>query len=824
MTDAIQDFFDQLGRFGDDPRLRIRRGTVRCDVVQDGQTDYWFVSNTNGRIEVSRSSGDADLTIRGERAVFNALASGEMYVPTAALRGDLIIEGDSIRLLAFGRLFPRSNPHRRAAEPRGRAVMAQDLVTILDGSAFVAGDASGDIDASSADPAGLFFHDTRLLSKWILTVNGNRLVPLSVDNVHYFEVRFFLIPSRSETRAATTLSVVRERTICDGLCEVLTILNHDEKSVDLTIRVEVDSDFADFNEVGETSSKEGRYYREVEDAQLLLGYQRQQFYRETVISTTGSAQFDEHGLTLKTRIDPQGSWSTQLQAIPRRGAVPRDVGQPAKRRRGRSDMERDLEHWISHAPRLQTDWAPLNDIYQRSLVDLSALRFRSVVGQDPDYLFLAAGLPWFMAMFGRDSIIASLQALPFAPQLARTTLVTLAIWQGSHLDEFRDERPGQIMDEMRRGEGVTFEEQPHLPSFACADATPLFLVLLDEYERWTGDADLVRTLEYEARAAVNWIDEYADLMGNGYVSYPGRGGGGPKGNQCWKNSWDAVCYHDGRLPGFPRATAELQGYAYDAKMRAARLAREVWSDPGYGDRLEREANDLKQRFNRDFWLDDRQYFALALDADGSQVDALTSNIGHLLWSGIVEEDKSRPVVEHLLGPRLFSGWGVRTLAEGEARYNPVGYHVGTVWPFDNSLIAWGLRRYGYAEEAARIAAGILDAAVIFGGRLPETFGGYPRALTRYPVRYPNACSPQALSAGTSLLLLRTMLGIEPKGGKLTVRPALPINLGHLRLLDVPGRWGRADAYGRGLVELDRRQGLYPQLGLPDPKTPKQMRG
>ena len=231
------------------------------------------------------------------------------------------------------------------------------------------------------------------------------------------------------------------------------------------------------------------------------------------------------------------------------------------------------------------------------------------------------------------------------------------------------------------------------------------MILLDEYERWTGDRALVKDLEREARAAINWIDEYADLMGNGYISYKRRNEQTGLENQSWKDSWNSICYADGRLPSFPRATCELQGYAYDAKLRAARLARLVWKDEAYADRLEAEAADLKRRFNRDFWLADRGYYALALDADGSQVDSLASNNGLLLWSGIVDANKAKSVVDHLMGPRMFSGWGVRTLAEGEGRYNPVGYHLGTVWPFDNSFIAWGLRRYGFKEEAARIAAG-----------------------------------------------------------------------------------------------------------------------
>jgi glycogen debranching enzyme len=294
-------------------------------------------------------------------------------------------------------------------------------------------------------------------------------------------------------------------------------------------------------------------------------------------------------------------------------------------------------------------------------------------------------------------------------------------------------------------------------------------------------------------------------MGNGYVWYRRRNERTGLENQCWKDSWDSISYADGRLPAFPRATCELQGYAYDAKKRGARLARHVWKDPAFADRLEREADELKRRFNLDFWIEDRGYFALALDTDGRQVDALASNIGHLLWSGIVDRSKAKSVARHLMGPKLFSGWGVRTLAEGEARFNPIGYHVGTVWPFDNSFIAWGLRRYGYREEAMRVAAGILDAAVFFDGRLPEAFGGYERALTRYPVQYPTACSPQAWSTGAPLLLMRTMLGLEPVGEHLVVDPAIPTAIGHMELLDIPGRWGRVDAFGRGHLRVERRR-------------------
>jgi glycogen debranching enzyme len=687
------------------------------------------------------------------------------------------------------------------------------LVRILDGNTFVVSDTRGDIEASATDPTGLFSFDTRFLSTWVMTVDGRRLDALSIDDLHYFESRFFLVPGTGTVYIDANLSVIRQRVVCNGFCEELTILNHDENAADITLRIDAACDFADLFEVKDALAKKGTYYTRVDQGRLTLGYVRDTFRRETVIATSTPAQVDEHGLSLSVHIGPHGNWSCSLEVITelfgQAGSALRP-GYEADGRRGRPDLREDLEKWIVQAPRLECDWDPLRTTYQRSLVDLAALRFSPIIAGRRS--LPAAGLPWFMTMFGRDSIITSMQALPFTPELAKTTLRVLGEWQGSRRDDFRDEDPGRIVHELRYGEATAFEERPHSPYYGTADATPLYVVLLDEYERWTGDTDLVRNFEYEARAALNWIDQYADLMGNGYISYQRRNEESGLENQCWKDSWDAISYHDGRLPGFPRATCELQGYAYDAKMRGARLARLVWNDPAFADRLEHEATDLKRRFNRDYWVEDGEYFALALDADGRQVDALSSNIGHLLWSGIVEPDKAGALARHLLGPRLFGGWGVRTLAEGENRYNPIGYHTGTVWPFDNSLIAYGLRKYGYKEEAARIIAGTLDAAEFFAGRLPEAFGGYDRALTNYPVKYPTACSPQAWSTGTPLLMLTTMLGLEPIGEHLVVDPALPMGIGHIELLDIPGRWGRIDAFGRGRVEVNTHHGLRPQLG------------
>ena len=656
--------------------------------------------------------------------------------------------------------------------------MSDGLVKILDGNTFVVSDDRGDIEASLTDPTGLFSFDTRFLSKWVLTINGQRLNALSTDDLQYFETRFFLVPGTGTVYVDSKLSVIRRRAVGNGFREELQILNHDEKPVDLTVRIDAGSDFADLFEVKDALKKKGTYSARVTDGRLVLGYQRETFTRATDISATAPARVDKKGLTFKTRIEPQGEWSTNLDVVTALiGSGERHERPTFARPRGRQNMETNLKRWLDQAPTLECDWDSLRETYRRSLVDLAALRFSPPI---MGYRSLpAAGLPWFMTMFGRDSILTSLQALPFTPELAATTLRALGDWQGTVVDDFRDEDPGRILHEMRYGELPAFEERPHSPYYGSADATPLYVVLLDEYERWTGDRRLVRELEHEARAALNWIDEYADLMGNGYISYQRRNEKTGLENQCWKDSWDSISYRDGRLAGFPRATCELQGYAYDAKIRAARLAREVWKDPEFASQLEKQAAELKRRFNRDFWIAEREYFALALDSDGKQVDALSSNIGHLLWSGIVEKPKAKAIARHLLGPRLFSGWGVRTLAEGEGRYNPIGYHVGTVWPFDNSFIAWGLRRYGFKEEAARIASGILEAADFFDGRLPEAFGGYERTLTRYPVQYPTACSPQAWATAAPFVFVQAILGLEARDGELRLDPRVPEELGRI---------------------------------------------
>ncbi|SCL18110.1 Glycogen debranching enzyme (alpha-1,6-glucosidase) [Micromonospora rhizosphaerae] len=681
--------------------------------------------------------------------------------------------------------------------------MKSGLIKILDGNTFLISDDRGDLDSSISAEHGLFSFDTRFLSRWQLTVNGERMQAMAVDDSKYFETRLLLVPGARTHYVEAKVSVVRERYVGRSMAERLTVFNYDDEAIDFTIRLEVGSDFADAVEIialreqGD-GARVGQHYAEVEEKSLRLGYRRKNFRRETIVSTSAPARIDEHGLTYSVRVEPNGQWIADLHVdAVVIGPHERDFRQSVQgfHSRKKAEIEQDLDQWLARMPQLSCDWAPMSTTYRRSLVDLAALRHSPMTF--PTGYLPAGGVPWSMTIVGRESLLTSLQVLPFAPEFAVTTLRVLGALQGTRLDDFRDEEPGKIMREFRYGETSAFEERPHSPYYGSADTTPLFVILLDEYERWTGDAALVRLLECEARAALDWIDSYGNVMEDGYLWYLSRNETTGLVNQSWKESREAISYRDGRLPGLPRATCELQGYAYDAKLRGARLARQFWSDPGLADRLERDAADLRQRFNRDFWIADGEYYALALDADGGQVDALASNMGHLLWSGIVDQSRAGKVAQHLLGPRLYSGWGVRTLAVGEARYNPIGHQVGTVWPFDNSFIAWGLTRYNRQPEAARIAEGLLDAAQFFDGRLPEAFGGYERRLTKYPVPYPAASSPQAYSTGAPLLLLRTMLGLEPYGDRLTVNPVLPPKIGWLGLLDVRGRWGRTDVCGHG---------------------------
>jgi glycogen debranching enzyme len=656
--------------------------------------------------------------------------------------------------------------------------MHSNTLSVLDGSTFIVGDRLGDVRVDDEGREhGFFSSDTRFVSRWMLHVGTTPLELLSLDQDAHYGARFFLTPRVGPDEQAPC-SIMRRRLVDHVWMEEVTVTNHLHKACQLCVELEVDTDFADLFEVKDAAVRGREVTRTHSGRTLTLAYEHADFHRSVTITTSQPATITATRLAYTLALAAGEQWSTTLTITPY-AAQPGAKFSLRLPRGGLEELDAakaaELADWLSSAPVLQTNDTDLIRTYRASLSDLAALRLHPDLGDGAT--LPAAGLPWFMALFGRDSLITSFQALPYLPGLAATTLRVLAAHQATARDDYHEQEPGKILHELRFGELTARGERPYSPYFGSADATPLFLVLLDEYHRWSGDDQLVLELEPNARAALDWISDSGDSDGDGYVEYDRRNITTGLINQCWKDSWNSIQHADGSLAHGPIATCEIQGYVYDAQRRAARLAREVWNDVALAERLEHRAAALRESFRHDFWMPERQCHALALDGDKRQVDSLTSNIGHLLWSGLLDETEAAITATRLLDEELYSGWGVRTLGATEAGYNPLGYHTGTVWPHDNSLIAAGLARYGHHDAAAQIAAAMFAAAPYFEYRLPEVFAGFPRAVTSIPVAYPTASRPQAWSAATPLLLLTTLLGLEPGWAQAQTNAGAAIGIG-----------------------------------------------
>jgi len=658
--------------------------------------------------------------------------------------------------------------------------MAGNL-TVLDGNTFFVSDAAGDVEPGN-DANGFFHADMRQLSTWRLLVNGQPVHVLTSRTVDYYSASVFATLASVSVGENPSISIRRDRFVARGVHEDLTIQNHSDRPQTVTIEIQYGSDFADLFEVKDRTPKRGQLRTDLGASLVTLSYTRDTFRRDTVIEFSENFSVGPERARVELHLEPRGSWRTCIDVVPvvdgafnRLEHGDRTFGDP------KPDMPTSFEQWMAQAPTLETDNDVVRHTYRQSLIDLAALRFRPL--KTLSYSLPAAGLPWFMALFGRDSLITAYQALPFQPHLARTTLEALTAWQATERDDFRDAEPGKILHELRLGELTMLGERPHSPYYGTHDATPLFLILLDEYERWAGDHEFVRSLQPAAMKALEWIERYGDRDGDGYLEYQTRSKEG-LANQCWKDSWNSILFKDGAVAKGPIATCEIQGYAYDARVRMARLAREVWDDPQLATRLEGDAARLRERFNRDYWVDARGHYALALDGEKRQVDAMSSNVGHLLWSGIVPEDRAAMMVTRLMSPEMFTGWGIRTMAVSAAGYNPIEYHDGTVWPHDTAFVAEGMRRYGHREQASHLALMLIQAAGAFEYRLPEVFAGFAREETGAPVEYPTASRPQAWAAGAPLLALRTALGLDVVDGTLRIDPHLSQGWGRVRLDNV----------------------------------------
>ncbi|WJV48823.1 amylo-alpha-1,6-glucosidase [Streptomyces flavofungini] len=662
---------------------------------------------------------------------------------------------------------------------------------LVRGATFAAVGAGGDIRGvpGGTAPDGLFVRDARHLSRWQLTVDGavpEVLTPATAygPTADADVARCVLVP-RGGRQEPPAYTLFREQAVVDGsLVEALRITSNLSAPTTLLLALTVDADFTDQFELRSdhrTYTKSGA----VRSRRVLLapadgaagpdgvvaspaaplgvefGYRRGDWLsRTTVTADPAPDAVEETGTGARRMV-----WSLELAAHgsadlaltvtagPHGGPpLPAPPRSPDAAMRQLTDAQRELTSSVT----LPGSWPELASACSRGLADLASLQVPAR-GPDGEELSVpAAGVPWFLTLLGRDALLTSLFALPYVPRLAAATLPALAATQAGEHTEGRVAQPGKIVHEVRHGELAHFGQVPFRRYYGSVDATPLFLVLLGAYTEQTGDTALARRLQPHARAAVGWMLDHGGLTGRGYLVYRADEGG--LANQNWKDSPGAICDADGNRTLGPVMAAGAQGYAYDALRRTAWLARTVWDDDVYAALLAQTAADLRDRFQRDFWMPSRSFPALALDGDGGQVDALASDAGHLLWSGLLDKEYGEAVGRRLLEPDFFSGWGVRTLAAGQGAYHPLSYHRGSVWPHDNALIALGLARYGLHDEARTVARALVDAAATASGRLPEVLAGYARTAHTAPVPYPHACVRESRSAAAPLALLTAVGG------------------------------------------------------------------
>jgi glycogen debranching enzyme len=635
------------------------------------------------------------------------------------------------------------------------------MLTILEGSTFCICDERGDI---AEETSGFFAHDTRFLSKLVLRVEGSRPLLLSSGRVQHFAAAFYLRNPSVNGLPHDALSIARERFVGTGMQERIAVRNETMQQIDFELSLELAADFADIISVklhdfalgdpehAPALPPPAAVTCDPGNRSLLISDPAGELRTRVVMSQP--CLIEDGSITFELSLSPHERWDLNVEVLP---ALHSDVEVELVEH---LDEERETLHdvvaaWTLRVPRVRGGWESMRRAFDRSIEDLAALRMRTGEYRRP---LFAAGMPWFMTVFGRDTEITSLQTLLLGPEVAVGALEALAELQAQSDDPSIDAEPGKIVHEVRNGRAAELWFPRY---YGSVDATPLFLVLLAETWRWTDDAVLAQRLREPALAALRWIDESGDRDGDGFVEYSRRA---PTGlaNQSWKDSGDSQRFHDGRFAETPIAPVEVQGYVYDAKRGIAEIARDVWRDRALAERLEQEANELRTRFDEAFWSDERGgFYVLGLDRDKQQIDSRCSNMGHLLWSGIVPPERVGTVVDQLLSESLWSGWGIRTMAVDEAAHNPISYHNGTVWPHDTALTAWGLARHGYVEAARRVARALIEAAGHFDWSLPEVFAGYARDETPFPIAYPTAARPQAWAAGTPILLTRVLLGLEP---------------------------------------------------------------
>ncbi|NKX54817.1 amylo-alpha-1,6-glucosidase [Arthrobacter mobilis] len=688
--------------------------------------------------------------------------------------------------------------------------LGSGTVTLVEGSSFCISSANGDIHPEL--PHGVFHQDTRILSRWNLTVNGQPIEPLAAETKEPYRALFAGRVPRSDGYADSPLLVERLREVGAGILEDITVRNFSADPAECVVALAVEADFADLFEVKEARiQRQWDERREPGNGSLTIRAVWQDVRKGVVVRAAGAEAVPE-ALAYRITVPPHGHWSTRLSVVPavdgHGPAAPFAHPAPGDM----SPRDRRRQEWVAKIPVLHMGNRSIERTLRRSYDDLGALRIEDP--EHPERVVVAAGAPWFMTLFGRDSLLASEMSLPVDPSLALGTLQTLADRQGTVVDPASEEEPGKILHEVRLDVSSGLALGGKSAYYGSVDATPLFVVVLGSVSRWGFAKETIAALLPHADRALEWIENYGDRDGDGFVEYARLNDRGLI-NQGWKDSWDGINFADGRMAEPPIALCEVQAYVHGAYMARAWMAYDAGDLALAADLRERAAR-LKQRFNEQFWLPQKGYYAVALDRDKRPVDACASNMGHCLWFGLVDEDKVPLVAEKLMSPEMFSGWGVRTLASDMGAYNPASYHNGSVWPHDNAIIAAGLMRYGFVEQAQRIATALLEAAEYSEGRLPELFCGFDRQQFNQPVPYPTACSPQAWAATTPIQLVTSLLRYDAHVslGGVWIDPVLPQSFGHLHITNAPTGAGRItiDASGTSATVQGLPEGLVLHRG------------
>lgn len=659
---------------------------------------------------------------------------------------------------------------------------------LKDNELFLLTDQKGDIPLNHKYGLGLYKKDTRFLSEMMLTINGEEPILLKSEGGQTYESEMLLTNPHIEKNGEVelwreSLEVKRHRFIySDVLYDKISIRNYNPKPLKFTVELSLNVDFSDMFIVrGFQNGTTGKKLGVSNTANnLVFSYMgADDIKRDTRIAWDENEKVIVHGQTIQKTIELKHDETKELTLYIAPSLSEEEI-EVLDWSVAYEKLKENYKAWSESVTKVSTDYKPLQNIVDRGIQDLQALS--TDVGYGP---FFVAGLPWFGVPFGRDSLIAALQMLPFQPDIVRGTLKTMAHYQGTKKDSWRDEEPGKIMHEVRYGELANTNQVPFTPYYGSIDSTPLFLILVTEYVHWYKDMQLFEELETNIEFALEWIDQYGDRDQDGFVEYHQESTKGIA-NQGWKDSADSVVHRNGDFAKSPIALAEVQGYVYQAKAGLAQIY-EAKGQEKKAEVLRSQADALKINFEDAFWMEDKEFYAIALDENKEQVGTLTSNPGHVLFSGMLNEERAQKVMDTLVSPTMFSGYGIRTMGEGEAAYNPISYHDGSVWPHDNSMILLGMGLLKGNAQANKVISGLIEASHSFEyERIPELFCGYSSEEGN-PVPYPVACSPQAWAAGTPLTFIRTMLGIYPNitNEDLIIAPQLLPEMSEMSLENLP---------------------------------------